>query len=130
MPKFIVYAGHDAFYVMKAVIEAENEQDALNIALAGQGVITWTSEGVTQVFDDLTVFTEEGSVVPYDGELEIERDQHALSKEELDTIIAALRYYQMEYAAVPPDIMDIAEDGHGAALTIEEIDDLVERLNA
>lgn len=53
-----------------------------------------------------------------------------ITAREFDTILAALRLYQEhEPAEIRTEIQDIASGEHGKPLTIDEIDDLIERIN-
>ena len=58
----------------------------------------------------------------------------AISPEERDVILAALRLYQQAHhqtgGDLPDDILDIATDGEShEAVDLEAIDDLCERIN-
>ncbi len=55
---------------------------------------------------------------------------HELNDQELATVLAALRHYQVSHSSLNKDIDDIATNGGTMnALTRKQIDHLCERLN-
>lgn len=136
MPKFSVLKGHDAWIVYEAIIEADSAEQAEEFGNADRHASDiWKANGDVREFDHCEVF--EGEAEPFeDDEAPAEEDTLTLvvSVRQRDTILAALRLYQLKeaHAAVRIDqinmIADIAADT-GAPLAEAEIDELCEEIN-
>jgi hypothetical protein len=135
MPKFRVRKGHDAWVIYEAIVEADSIEDANDFISwnSSQAEIDWRRNGEIDEFDHFDTFPDETEEVKDGDEVEGKLIL-AVSPEERNTILAALRAYQQvsEQCAgdLPDDLYDIATNG-GAhdALDLEAIDNICERIN-
>ena len=56
------------------------------------------------------------------------RLSYTLDNREFDTVVASLRHWQRELTLGKPIYLELAEE-HGEALTSDEIDELIARIN-
>ena len=133
MPKFRVLKGHDAYAVYAAIIEAENADEANDVARADIFADIWEPNAEVREFDAAEVFGEETTQID-DDETAAEAICIRVTARERNTILAALRLWKDDLIGESPDdamLEDIASDGgRHDKLTDEDIDTLCERINS
>lgn len=135
MPKFRVYKGHDAYVHFMGIVEADDIAAAADFVADQPEAIDWKRTEDVFVYDKSTLFTEMTEPI-LEGEPDVFEPVTSLTVSEAEhaTILAALRYYQMEGQGEPSHrsdmIHDIATNGDTViSLNAEGIDELCVRIN-
>lgn len=132
MPKFVVSKGHDAFAYYETVIEADTSEHARRLARSVDYDGEWHATGYVQEFDDYEIDEHSGVRPLEDGETVEAFVSLAVTAEERDAVLAALRLLQLALARadIDPALRSIlANDGTNDGLDPTRIDGLCERIN-
>lgn len=132
MPKFVVSKGHDAFVYYETVIEADTPEAARNLARSITYDGEWFATGHTQEFDDYEIDEHSGVRLLDLGETVEAVQTVSLTARERDALLAGLRLLQIALArsALDEALRSVlTDDDAHAALDLEEIDALCERIN-
>ena len=128
MPDFKVRKGQDAYIFYETIVQAPNKDEAFEKASNRFYEGEWFLAGHAE-FDDADFFYDKVEEVAAGTTLD-RAVLHDLSNVERDAILASLRLWQRTPEAERYAEHDIFTNmGIHDGLTIEEIDDLCERLN-
>ncbi|MCW5706925.1 hypothetical protein [Shinella sp.] len=132
MPQFVVRRGYDAFVYYETVVEADTPKEARRITGDIMYEGEWVATGDISEYDDYEIDEFNGVRLLEEGETIEEIVSIAVTVQERDAVLAALRLLQIAVRTdgFPPMIREIlTNDGAHAGLDSNVIDAVCERIN-